>query len=179
MKCDNCGSEVDEKDIYCGNCGHRIERSYETVNNQDDYIDVTPVNEPFEQNSNQFGGNNGQNNTSNGYNGGTNYSEQGQYNRNTMPPRYNAKMSNSSAIASLICGILSIIGVLSLITGIIGICMAKKAKQLIATGEYDGENFAQAGKICSTIGLIFGIIQVVVYGFMLIGTILQLVMTAQ
>lgn len=27
MHCDNCGSEVDEKDVYCGNCGHRIEKT--------------------------------------------------------------------------------------------------------------------------------------------------------
>lgn len=178
MRCDNCGSEVDDKDIYCGNCGHRIERDYEVVNNHvdDDFIDVTPE-EPFgSQNNNSAASangrtaqngseqfrNNGQYNNGQ-YNNGYNYNNP---NANNIPPRYKPKLSNSSAIISMVCGILSLLGFFTLITAIVGLNMAKKAKQLIATGEYDGDGFAKAGQICSTIGLVFGILQLVMILFM-------------
>lgn len=183
MRCENCGSEVDDKDVYCGNCGHRIERDYEVVDNHvdDDFIDVTPE-EPFQERSNTAGanvanGNAGQ--TRNGDRPEGGYASDNRnggytsYNRNNgnngyganMPPRYKAKLSNSSAVISMVCGILSLVGVLSLVTAIIGLNMAKKAQQLIETGEYDGDSYAKAGQICSTIGLVLGIIQVLIVLF--------------
>lgn len=161
MHCDNCGSEVDEKDVYCGNCGHRIERDVEVIDHtrdKEEFIDVTPDRreyngEPFGERADKS---DDMNHTSGTYRtGGQNGNEFGA----APPPRYKAKLNNSSALISLVCGILSLCGVFTLITAIIGYNMGKKGLQLAATGEYDGENYARAGKICSIIGLVYGILQ--------------------
>lgn len=164
MRCDNCGSQVDENDVYCGNCGHRIERETEVIDHTrdtDEFIDVTPANEesvndyrntesqPFEQS----GASTEQRTASSASAGRAG-------NGSTPPPVYKAKLNNSSAIASLICGILSLLGVATLITAIIGLVSSKKAMQLVAMGDYDGESYAKAGKICSIIGIVFGVLQV-------------------
>lgn len=178
MRCDNCGSEVEDKDIYCGNCGHRIERDYEVVNNtqEDDFIDVTP-DETFKEtasssdnmNTNSNNNANASANKNSGSNNGwqCNSSNNGAgYNQNYARndhPKYKAKLTNSSAIISMVCGILSVLGVISLVTGIIGLCMAKKSQQLIDTGEYSGEEYTKAGKICSIIGVIFGVFQLLIF----------------
>lgn len=174
MHCDNCGSEVDEKDVYCGNCGHRIEKQTEVIDHThdtDEFIDVTPdrsnedvftsANTSANATGSTFAGNT--NNQSGAYNQNGTYNGAGR--ATTPPPVYKPKLSNSSATVSLVCGILSLLGVFTLITAIIGLTSSKKAMQLISTGEYDGESYAKAGKICSTIGLVFGILQVLWFVF--------------
>ncbi len=173
MHCDNCGSEVDEKDVYCGNCGHRIERDVEVIDHthdNDEFIDVTPERRDDDVFTSANANANGANNNAGGAN--NNYNSDNGYNRTgygtTPPPRYKAKLSNSSATISLICGILSLLGFFTLITAIIGLNTAKKGLQLVATGEYDGESFAKAGKICSTIGLVLGILQLLTIVFYIV-----------
>ena len=168
MHCDNCGSEVDEKDVYCGNCGHRIEKQTEVIDHThdtDEFIDVTPDRSEEDVFTSANASANGTDNTSASSNQSGGYTQNGTYNgagrTTTPPPVYKPKLANSSATVSLVCGILSLLGVFTLITAIIGLTSSKKAMQLISTGEYDGESFAKAGKICSTIGLIFGILQII------------------
>lgn len=178
MHCDNCGSEVDEKDVYCGNCGHRIEKQTEVIDHThdaDEFIDVTPDRSEEDVFTSANASANGTDNTSARSNQSGGYNQNGTYNQNsgyngagratTPPPVYKPKLSNSSATVSLVCGILSLLGVFTLITAIIGLTSSKKAMQLISTGEYDGESYAKAGKICSTIGLVFGILQVLWFVF--------------
>lgn len=168
MHCDNCGSEVDEKDVYCGNCGHRIEKQTEVIDHThdtDEFIDVTPDRSEEDVFTSANASTNGTDNTSAHSNQSGGYNQNGTYNgagrATTPPPVYKPKLANSSATVALVCGILSLLGVFTLITAIIGLTSSKKAMQLISTGEYDGESFAKAGKICSTIGLIFGILQII------------------
>lgn len=168
MHCDNCGSEVDEKDVYCGNCGHRIEKQTEVIDHThdtDEFIDVTPDRSEEDVFTSANASANGTDNTSARSNQSGGYNQNGTYNGAgraiTPPPVYKPKLANSSATVALVCGILSLLGVFTLITAIIGLTSSKKAMQLISTGEYDGESFAKAGKICSTIGLIFGILQII------------------
>lgn len=168
MNCDNCGSEVDEKDVYCGNCGHRIEKQTEVIDHThdtDEFIDVTPDRSEEDVFTSANASANGTDNTSAHSNQSGGYNQNGTYNgagrATTPPPVYKPKLANSSATVALVCGILSLLGVFTLITAIIGLTSSKKAMQLISTGEYDGESFAKAGKICSTIGLIFGILQII------------------
>lgn len=168
MNCDNCGSEVDEKDVYCGNCGHRIEKQTEVIDHThdtDEFIDVTPDRSEEDVFTSANASANGTDNTSARSNQSGGYNQNGTYNgagrATTPPPVYKPKLANSSATVALVCGILSLLGVFTLITAIIGLTSSKKAMQLISTGEYDGESFAKAGKICSTIGLIFGILQII------------------
>lgn len=168
MHCDNCGSEVDEKDVYCGNCGHRIEKQTEVIDHThdtDEFIDVTPDRSEEDVFTSVNASANGTDNTSARSNQSGGYNQNGTYNgagrATTPPPVYKPKLANSSATVALVCGILSLLGVFTLITAIIGLTSSKKAMQLISTGEYDGESFAKAGKICSTIGLIFGILQII------------------
>lgn len=167
MRCDNCGSEVDEKDVYCGNCGHRIEKQTEVIDHThdtDEFIDVTPDRSEEDVFTSANASANGTDNTSARSNQSGGYNQNGTYNgagrATTPPPVYKPKLANSSATVALVCGILSLLGVCTLITAIIGLTSSKKAMQLISTGEYDGESYAKAGKICSTIGLVFGILQV-------------------
>ena len=167
MHCDNCGSEVDEKDVYCGNCGHRIEKQTEVIDHThdaDEFIDVTPDRSEEDVFTSANASANGTDNTSARSNQSGGYNQNGTYNgagrATTPPPVYKPKLANSSATVALVCGILSLLGVCTLITAIIGLTSSKKAMQLISTGEYDGESYAKAGKICSTIGLVFGILQV-------------------
>ena len=167
MHCDNCGSEVDEKDVYCGNCGHRIEKQTEVIDHThdtDEFIDVTPDRSEEDVFTSANASANGTDNTSAHSNQSGGYNQNGTYNgagrATTPPPVYKPKLANSSATVALVCGILSLLGVCTLITAIIGLTSSKKAMQLISTGEYDGESYAKAGKICSTIGLVFGILQV-------------------
>lgn len=168
MHCDNCGSEVDEKDVYCGNCGHRIEKQTEVIDHThdtDEFIDVTPDRSEEDVFTSANASANGTDNTSARSNQSGGYNQNSTYNgagrATTPPPVYKPKLANSSATVALVCGILSLLGVFTLITAIIGLTSSKKAMQLISTGEYDGESFAKAGKICSTIGLIFGILQII------------------
>ena len=168
MHCDNCGSEVDEKDVYCGNCGHRIEKQTEVIDHThdaDEFIDVTPDRSEEDVFTSANASANGTDNTPARSNQSGGYNQNGTYNgagrATTPPPVYKPKLANSSATVALVCGILSLLGVFTLITAIIGLTSSKKAMQLISTGEYDGESFAKAGKICSTIGLIFGILQII------------------
>lgn len=72
-------------------------------------------------------------------------------------PVYYQPVQNSAATASLVCGILSIVGVLSLILGIVAIVQGKKGKAI------DPNNgSASAGYIMGIIGTIMGVISTLV-----------------
>ncbi len=158
MRCENCGSIVDDRDVYCGNCGHRIERKVEVIDHthdNDEFEDLAHENK-YEQTS--YVNSNTSSDDINKFSSERN-NRYGTSN-NDVPPRYKMKLSNSSATFALVCGILSILGVFTLITAIIGLNMANKGLQLAATGEYEGESNARVGKILSIIGLVFGLIQI-------------------
>ncbi|WP_419883124.1 DUF4190 domain-containing protein [Peribacillus sp. B-H-3] len=72
------------------------------------------------------------------------------------------KKTNSKAIASLVLGILSlIIPFLGILLGIIGLIISfPSLKEIKNTGE-GGRGMAIAGRVCSIIGIILGILSII------------------
>lgn len=80
------------------------------------------------------------------------------------------KVTLPNSTAALILGISSIVtcacyGVPGIITGIIAIVLANKAKKLYNENpdQYNGYGNAKAGKICGLIGLVLSVISVIYY----------------
>lgn len=76
------------------------------------------------------------------------------------------KQKLPGAVAGMILGILAIVtscGIVGFILGIIGLSKSKKALALNAENPeaYTGAGMAQAGKVCSILGIIFGAISIV------------------
>jgi hypothetical protein len=98
------------------------------------------------------------------------------------PPNRNQPANLPNASASLVLGIISIVGsfcygIPGLICGIIGLVLANKDRHLYqATPElYAQASFSQsnAGRVCSIIGIILSAIMlaIVIFSFILVGTI--------
>ena len=74
----------------------------------------------------------------------------------------NNNLPNGSAIAGMVCGILSIVlwwfPIVGLVLGIVGTSMSGKALSDISKGIADGKGMAIAGLVCGIIGLIASLI---------------------
>jgi len=92
----------------------------------------------------------------------------------TPPP--NAQANQGMAIASLICGILSLVTFcgwyLSVPLGVVAIVLGQMAKGKVARGEGGGGGLAKAGVICGAIGVALSVLITIlaVVGFSLFGS---------
>ena len=128
------------------------EQDYEGINNNtEDKTTIEPVINQNEQ-YNYGTGNKADNQNSFNY----------QYNPDAESKRIDEKAHNM-AIASLILGIISIVlscccsGTLTLICGIVGIVLWYNAKD----SNGDREGMAQAGMICSIVGIVLSVIIII------------------
>lgn len=138
MRCGNCGQEYPDESAFCPNCG--------TQNNQ-------------------------QNNQSNGYQQPNGYQQnQNNYQQPNGQYGYQNNMSMQEqgkgfAIASMVCGILSIVfcwcyGFVGLILGIVALAMNNQYKK---TGDTSSEGMAKAGLVCGVIGAVLSAVVLVLW----------------
>jgi len=94
------------------------------------------------------------------------------YQTSTPPANPQMQMSLPNATGALVLGILSIVtcwcyGIVGFVLGIIGLVMSNKAQAFYkqSPGMYSEASYknANAGKICSIIGLVFGALSLVFY----------------
>lgn len=148
IKCIHCGNEMDEMAKFCGNCGAELQSS--------------ATQEKPEPILSQDG------TKSNPYSGLETQSNNGSSNVNTNP-YYDASSNQNEikqeggkigfSIASMVCGILSIIFCCSDIFGFILAVAAAVLGIIVLRNKYDGKRMAIAGIITGGIGfLISGIL---------------------
>ncbi len=95
----------------------------------------------------------------------------------SVPPaapanRTPTRETSGYAIAGLVCGILSLPGVMcgGFILGIIGIVLSLTARGRILRepGRWDGDGLAVAGLVTSIVGTVFGLLAMLVFGSMML-----------
>lgn len=151
MFCGKCGTRCEDGDMFCPNCGVQLAAAPAAGFSNDMGAAFDSVREEagevyMEARSAVTGE---ALNTANNY-GGAGY-------------RVDNSQSSGAAVASLVLGILAIVGsffgiwfsIISVIMGLIGVILGAKARKQAQTG------VATAGFICSIIGLIFGAIGMV------------------
>lgn len=183
--CSNCGSQVEEGDIYCGYCGSKLkeeDRPQDESSERQDFEEETFAQADFSgdfdkefdkefekdfETSDSFGKTNNADNEKYGAanNGSANSSSERE---NYSTPQHkqmlhnkDARDANTYGILALVFGILG--GVLGIVFGILGIVKSKRALELCATGEYDGKPKASNGRILSIIGLVLSALTIMFY----------------
>lgn len=188
--CIQCGSENPESAKFCSNCGAKIEKSqtdgifsegdtlsaqptvYEKITDAEEERPANPYQEEIKINygpDNNNYGNNDYSNSSNygNYNGGTGAnsyydSGQSQYYSAESTPVKEGGGNIGFAIASLVCGILSllcccldlfspILAIAAIVLGVITLCF-----------KYDGKGMAIAGIATGGVALVFRIIILII-----------------
>ena len=100
------------------------------------------------------------------------------------PQQYNQPANLPNATASLVLGIISIVGSLcyglvGVICGIIGLVLANKDRKLYesAPGMYSSSSYSQSnsGRICSIVGLVIGAIflLLIIFYFIIFGSFIM------
>ncbi|MDE6605765.1 MAG: zinc-ribbon domain-containing protein [Clostridia bacterium] len=188
--CSNCGSQVEDEDVYCGYCGSKLkvkDSPQERQSDQQDFQEESFAGADFSSDFDKD--NNKDYNTdfdkevekefekSDGFGNAHNerpYVERDDFTRSASTdnvrhehkPLLNnkeAKDANTFGILALIFGILG--GVLGIVFGILGLIKSKKALELCNTGEYDGKPNASNGRILSIIGIVLGAISIFIWFF--------------
>ena len=191
--CRNCGSEVDEDDIYCGYCGSKLKEDNhrEGASSQQDFKEEEPLvgadfssdfDKDFESsfdddldkdfgNSREFGKTDGpveefESYVENDYSNQPTFDSSGRTEgseHKPLLPNKLAKEANTYGILALVFGFLG--GILGIVFGIIGIQKAKKAMELCETGEYDGRPKARDARTLSIVGIILAAFELIFWIF--------------
>ncbi|MCX4363653.1 MAG: zinc-ribbon domain-containing protein [Clostridia bacterium] len=150
--CTNCGSPVEDKDTYCGNCGHRIGAK---VVAQSDEFSQLDFDSEFDQSKSNF------------------YEDEPyveiKSDKRADNNRKNAApvLKNSDSQSCLVCGIMSLVfawsAVIAIIFGAVGLSLGKRAREKDMSGKYIPNSAYKAGTICSSIGLALGIVTTMFY----------------
>ncbi|MDE6475106.1 MAG: zinc-ribbon domain-containing protein [Clostridia bacterium] len=177
--CSNCGSQVEEDDVYCGYCGSKLkveESRQESASARQDFQEESFAGADFSEDfgkeyENEF-------DRSGGFDNAHNeepyvereFTHQSSTGENASRPEHkqllhnkDAKDANTYGILALIFGILG--GVLGIVFGILGLVKSKRALELCNTGEYDGKPNASNGRTLSIIGIVLGVISIIFWFF--------------
>lgn len=142
--CMNCGNEIEDGTKFCMNCGAKVDDAEEQVTEtpvaNDDPFNMGPV--PTPQDAPQ-----------------PNFSQNEYYDAQNADGNVNVvnKPSMGLAIASMICGILSILCCCFSYFGIV-LAIAALVMGIISVAQHKGgKGMAVAGIVCGAIGLIFSV----------------------
>ena len=152
--CKNCGSSVDDSDVFCGNCGTRVFSEEENSIAQ-------PFAKQNERVDNTF----------------ENKEEVTRASSSSEKKRPKVLKENSDAMLCMILGIVALCGG-GIIFAIISIVLSKRAQELCKTGEYDGESNIKTGLLCSKIAIILTIVGVVISVIVMIAVYLPMIFMA-
>lgn len=176
--CSNCGSQVEESDVYCGYCGSKLkedpepqERASGRQDFQEDSFVGADFSDDFGNVNEDFGKSESFDNTreekvheerENVTFSSSTGSESNSGHKQLLHNK-DAKDANTYGILALIFGILG--GILGIVFGILGLVKSKKALELCNTGEYDGKPNASNGRILSIIGIVLSAITIFIWFF--------------
>ena len=153
MNCKKCGNEVASNEVYCQNCGEKLEDvstgsynepSKQTTVEQNPYVNT----DTQQQNQNTYYSNNAQNQYGNGQN--NQYDYQNPYTNQQQSPQYANNVNSPQAVSNVAAFIISIASIFlcsNLIFGIVGIVYASKISTLNMIGDFEGAKQANKKSI--------------------------------